>query len=459
MTDPNTEATAPAGAEPTVLLDPRTGEVRGAQRPGRAAEVAAAVAGARAAQRSWAALTPRERHRRLAALADLVERHAADYLAAECAGTGKPAAEAAGEIAEVADLFRFYGGAVRAGSSPAAGDYLAGHQSWVRWEPVGTVAAVVPWNYPLLMAGWRCAPALAAGNAVVLKPAESTPDSALLLAAHAEQALGAGVLTALPGDRETGRLLVGAGCDLVAFTGSPAGGADVAARAGLTPVSLELGGNSPVLVLPDAPADTWEQLAAACTYNAGQSCAAPARVIVVADTAEAYRAAVAALAAAMAQRWSGRDFGPLNNPDQAARYDRIVAASGARAVHTAPGRADGLWRPATVLADLPADDPAVREEVFGPLLTVQHAADPDAAVALAESVPQALAASVWTADLSTGLALTDRISAGEVWLNCHLAQSAELPHSGRRSSGAGTDLSALALRDYQRPKTVTARLV
>ncbi|RKE17638.1 aldehyde dehydrogenase family protein [Streptomyces sp. TLI_171] len=437
------------------LIDPRTGAVRGALEPGRAAEVTAAVAAARAARTGWAALTPRERHRRLAALADLIERHADAYLSAECAGTGKPAAEAAGEIAEVADLFRFYGGAVRAGTSPAAGDYLAGHQSWVRWEPVGTVAAVVPWNYPLLMAGWRCAPALAAGNTVVLKPAETTPDSALLLAEHAEQALGPGVLTALPGDRETGRQLIAAGCDLIAFTGSPAGGAEVVERAGLTPVSLELGGNSPVLVLPDAPADTWRQLAAACTYNAGQSCAAPARVIVL---AEAYEAAVEALAAAMAEREAGRDFGPLNNPDQAARYDRILSSSGAKTIRTGPGRADGLWRPATILADLPADDPAVVDEVFGPLLTVQRAADLDEAVALAESVPQALAASVWTTDLGTGLALTDRISAGEVWLNCHLAQSAELPHSGRRGSGAGTDLSALALREYQRPKTVTARL-
>ncbi|MFD7730963.1 aldehyde dehydrogenase family protein [Kitasatospora phosalacinea] len=437
------------------LIDPRTGETRGTRQPGRGREVAAAVAAARSARPDWAALTPRERQRRLAALAELIERHADAYAAAERAGTGKPLAEAANEVAEVADLFRFYGGAARAATAPAAGDYLAGHQSWVRWEPVGVVAAVVPWNYPLLMAGWRCAPALAAGNPVVLKPAETTPDSALLLAEHAEQALGPGVLTALPGDRETGRLLVGAGCDLIAFTGSPAGGTDVAARAGLTPVSLELGGNSPVLVLPDAPADTWRQLAAACTYNAGQSCAAPARVIV---PGSGYEQAVAALAAAMAERHSGRDFGPLNNPDQAARYDRIVAASGAKTVHTAPGRHDGLWRPATVLADLPDDDPAVVEEVFGPLLTVQRAETLDAAVALAESVPQALAASVWTTDLSTGLALTDRLSAGEVWLNCHLAQSAELPHSGRRSSGAGTDLSVLALREYQRAKTVTARL-
>ncbi|OKJ13642.1 aldehyde dehydrogenase family protein [Kitasatospora sp. CB01950] len=437
------------------LIDPRTGAVRRTLAPGRAAEVSAVVAAARAARPGWAALTPRERHRRLSAFADLIEQHASAYVEAECAGTGKPAAEAAGEIAEVADLFRFYGGAVRAGTAPAAGDYLAGHQSWVRWEPVGVVAAVVPWNYPLLMAGWRCAPALAAGNTVILKPAETTPDSALLLAAHAEQALGPGVLTALPGDRETGRLLVGAGCDLIAFTGSPGAGADIAARAGLTPVSLELGGNSPVLVLPDAPADTWQQLAAACTYNAGQSCAAPARIIVLDP---AYDDAVSALAAAMAERRAGSDFGPLNNPDQAGRYDRILAASSAKNVLVAPGRTDGLWRPATVLADLPADDPAVVEEVFGPLLTVQRAGSLDEAVALAESVPQALAASVWTTDLSTGLALTDRISAGEVWLNCHLAQSAELPHSGRRSSGAGTDLSALALREYQRPKTVTARL-
>ncbi|MGW6917201.1 aldehyde dehydrogenase family protein [Kitasatospora sp. NPDC054939] len=437
------------------LLDPRTGRTRGALDPARADRVTAAVATARAAAPAWRALTPRERERRLDALADLVEHHLGAYAALEQAGTGKPEAEALGEMQLVADLFRFYAGAARTLTAPAAGRYVPGHESWVRWEPIGVVGAVVPWNYPLLMAAWRCAPALAAGNPVVLKPAETTPDSAVLLAEHAAEALGGGVLTALPGDRETGRLLVAAAVDMIAFTGSAAAGADIAARAGHRRVSLELGGNSPVLVLPDAPGHTWADLAAACTYNAGQSCAAPARVITLDSH---YEQAVEALAAALAERQAGRDFGPLNNPDQAARYDRLVAASAAKRSLAAPGRTDGLWRPARLLADLPADDPAVVEEVFGPLLTVQSAPDVEAALALANGVPQALAASVWTADLATGLDLAARLDAGEAWLNCHLVQSAELPHAGRGASGHGTDLSALALQEYQRPKTVTARL-
>ncbi|MEV7026215.1 aldehyde dehydrogenase family protein [Kitasatospora sp. NPDC093558] len=437
------------------LIDPRTGAVRGTLDPARADRVTAAVATARAAAPAWRALTPRERERRLDALADLVEAYVAEYAALERAGTGKPESEADGEVRQSADLFRFAAGAARAATAPAAGRYLPGHESWVRWEPVGVAAAIVPWNYPLLMAAWRCAPALAAGNTVVLKPAETTPDSAVLLAEHAAQALGEGVLVVLPGDRETGRLLVADAVDLIAFTGSATAGSAVAARAGHRRVSLELGGNSPVLVLPDAPAHTWSALAEACTYNAGQSCAAPARVITLDEN---YEHAITELTAALAERRSGRDFGPLNNAGQAARYDRLLAASAAKRSPAAPGRADGLWRPARLLADLPDDDPAVVEEVFGPLLTVQHAPTAEAALALANGVPQALAASVWTTDLATALDLTARLDAGEAWINCHLAQSAELPHGGRGTSGHGTDLSALALQEYQRPKTVTARL-
>ncbi|MQY10670.1 Gamma-aminobutyraldehyde dehydrogenase [Streptomyces sp. RB5] len=444
----------------TTLVDPRTGRDRGTAPVGRESEARSAVAAARAALPGWRGLTPAQRSRRLERLAARVEEHAAAFVAAEAAGTGKPDSETAGEVEQVADLLRFYASAVRAQTVPAAGRLVDGHESWVRWEPLGVVGVVVPWNYPLLMAAWRCAPALAAGNTVVAKPAETTPDSLLLLAGHAAETLGPGVLTALAGDRRTGRLLVEADVDMVAFTGSAAAGADVAARAAGRRVSLELGGNAPALVLPDAPDDTWDRLAAACTYNTGQSCAAPARVITLRSN---YEHVVERLAAAIRERLAGRDFGPLNNPDQVARYDGIVAASAAGRTFAAdiapgPGEENGFWRPARVLADLPDDDPAVVEEVFGPLLTVQRAGDPDAAVALAGGVPQALAASVWTRDLATGLELAGRLNAGEVWLNCHLVQTAELPHGGRGASGHGTDLSTLALPEYQRPKTVTARL-
>ncbi|MFD5112176.1 aldehyde dehydrogenase family protein [Streptomyces sp. NPDC058391] len=448
----------PAGTVP--LIDPRTGRVRGSSAVAREREVGAVVGASRRAFPGWRALTPRERSRRLDRLAALIEEHAAAYAALERAGTGKPADEAAGEVEQAADLFRFYAWAARTQSAPAAGSFVAGHESWVRWEPIGVIGVVVPWNYPLMMATWRCAPALAAGNTVVAKPAETTPDSLLLFADHAREALGEDVVRTLPGDRETGRLLVAADVDMVAFTGSAAAGADVAARAGTKRVSLELGGNSPVVVLPDAPEDTWDELARAATYNAGQSCAVPARVITLREN---YDSAVALLTDAMRERRAGRDFGPLNNADQAARYDRIVAASSAKVTATAEmtlgeGEEGGFWRPACVLADLPDDDPAVVGEVFGPLLTVQAAESVEDAVALANGVPQALAASVWTRDVAAGLDLAGRLNAGEAWLNCHLVQTAELPHGGRGSSGHGTDLSTLALHEYQRPKTITARV-
>ncbi|WP_327234760.1 aldehyde dehydrogenase family protein [Streptomyces sp. NBC_01317] len=447
-------------AEPVPLLDPRTGQVRGSSAAARQRRVAAVVAAGRLAHAGWRALTPRDRSRRLDRLAGLIEEHAERYVAAERAGTGKPFHEAAGEVENAADLFRFYAWAARTQASPAAGGLVAGHESWVRWEPLGVAAVVVPWNYPLMMAAWRCAPAVAAGNTVVVKPAETTPDSLLLLAEHAREALGDGVVQTLPGDRDTGRLLVAADVDLIAFTGSAVAGAEVAARAGTRRVSLELGGNSPVVVLPDAPEDTWKELAEATTYNAGQSCAVPARVITLREN---HASVVAQLAGAMREREAGRDFGPLNNADQAARYDRIVARSAAKVsaagqLVPAEGEEGGYWRPARVLSELPDDDPAVVEEVFGPLLTVQAAESVDAAVALANGVPQALAASVWTRDIAAGLDLAARLNAGEAWLNCHLVQTAELPHGGRGASGHGTDLSTLALHEYQRPKTITARV-
>ncbi|MEH1016305.1 aldehyde dehydrogenase family protein [Micromonospora sp. CPCC 206060] len=442
------------------LTDPRTAAVRRSVRCGRHAEISTAVAAARSGATRWAALTPKERAIRLTRLADLVEQHEEAFLVAERAGTGKPTAEAAQEFALSVELIRYYAWAVRTATGPAAGQFVAGHESWVRWEPLGVVAAIVPWNYPLLMLAWRCAPALAAGNAVVAKPAETTPDSAELLAGYAAEILGADVLHVVTGDRDTGRLLVESAVDAVAFTGSLAGGADVARRAGVRRVSLELGGNAPAVVLPDAPRETYAELAAAATYNAGQSCAAPARVITLWEN---YEEVVRGLAEAMAQRRAGRDFGPLNNADQADRYDRILKQSHGRVVDPADpviasGEETGFWRPAVVLADVPGDDPAVVEEVFAPVLTVQPATDLTEAVRLANSQPQALAASVWSTGLDSALDVARDLNAGEAWVNCHLVQTAELPHGGRGASGHGTDLSTLALHEYQRPKTITVRL-
>jgi acyl-CoA reductase-like NAD-dependent aldehyde dehydrogenase len=393
-------------------------------------------------------------------LAAIIEDQAERYVSTEVAGTGKPALEAADEVAQSVDLIRFYAGAARTGTVPASGHLLSARESWVRWEPVGVVAAVLPWNYPLMMAIWRAAPAVAAGNSVVLKPAETTPDSAALLAAHASEALGPGVLTVVCGGQEVGRRLVDAPVDMVAFTGSVAGGRDVRIRAGLRRTSLELGGNCPAIVLPDASDQSCLELVRASTYNAGQSCAAPARVITLPEN---YDQVVACLVEAARTCQAGTDFGPLNNAQQAARFDSIMARSQARVREEgtlAIGETEeaGYWRPATILADLPDNDPAVMEEVFGPVLTVQAATSVSQALQLANGVPQALAASVWGSDTSTLLGLARDLDAGEVWVNCHLEQTGELPHGGRRRSGDGTDLSTLALQEYQRPKTITVNV-
>ncbi|GAA3728672.1 gamma-aminobutyraldehyde dehydrogenase [Plantactinospora mayteni] len=414
------------------------------------------------ARRGWAALPTGERSRHMLAFADRIQAALPEYVAAERAGTGKPVHEAEGEVLTSVDVLRFYAGAVRAALSPAPGHHLPDRESWVRWEPLGVVAAIVPWNYPIVMSAWRLGPALAAGNAVILKPAESTPDSALLLARDAAETLGPGVLTALPGDRTTGRRLVESPVEAVAFTGSIAGGRDVAARAGLRRISLELGGNCPAVVLPGAPAHTYAELTGAATYNAGQSCAAPARVITLRAN---YAEVVDRLAEAMAQRPAGMAFGPLNNADQIRRFDDILSRTGA-GTSTRSGlaldgasRAEGYWAEGRILADLEPDDPAVVTEVFGPCLTVQAADDIDHAIRLANGVDQALAGSVWGAGEGQLLAVARALDAGEVWVNCVLEQCPELPHGGRGASGHGTDLSVLALTEFQRPKTVTVRVV
>jgi betaine-aldehyde dehydrogenase len=443
------------------LTDPRTGQVRRDLPTPDDLALAEAVTSARGAQREWAALPTGERSRRMLALADLVQSALTKYVAAERAGTGKPHHEAESEILASVDVLRFYAGAVRAALSPAAGNHLPGRESWVRWEPLGVVAAIVPWNYPILMAAWRIGPALATGNSVILKPAETTPDSALLLADDAAQTLGPGVLTALPGDRATGRRLVESPVDAVAFTGSIAGGRDVAARAGLRRISLELGGNCPAVVLPGAPEHTYAELAGAATYNAGQSCAAPARVITLRQN---YAEVVDRLAEAMSSRPAGMAFGPLNNMEQLRRFRDVLSRTGAGTHHRAgvaldvESTVDGYWVEGRVLADLEPDDPAVVTEIFGPCLTVQAADDINHAIELANGVDQALAASVWGTGEGGLLAIARALDAGEVWVNCVLEQCPELPHGGRNASGHGTDLSVLALAEFQRPKTVTVRL-
>lgn len=375
--------------------------------------------------------------------------HLAD---AEALSTGKPAAQALAEVEAAIDVIAFYAGAARATVAPAAGTYMQGYFSSVLMEPLGVIGVILPWNYPMMMLAWRLGPILAAGNTAVVKPAVETPDSALAVGEIADRYLGPGIVEVTPGSDMVGRrLAVTRSLDGIAFTGSARAGYSVAAAVGVKPVSLELGGNGAAVVLPDAPADTARILMDASTYNAGQSCAAPARVIVVGKQPDFIERL-----AVEAQSRNAADFGPLISTKALERVRLLISASDYKLGAMGPRPEEGYYFPATVLLD--AHGPVVTEEVFGPVLTVEHVDTVDEAVACANSVKQALGCSVHTTDHGTALSLAPRIAGGEVWVNCHLAQSPELPHSGRGGSGQGIDLSADALREYSRPKTITTRI-
>ncbi|MBB4688785.1 aldehyde dehydrogenase family protein [Amycolatopsis jiangsuensis] len=366
----------------TLLLDPRTGQVRGLAPIGDEYAVSAVVAAARDGARTWSRLSGPDRADRLATLAGHLGERIEEYVDLECAGTGKPRGDARLEVAAGVRRLRAYAGV--AGTPPADGA-----------TPLGLAGVLVHWSYPLLSALQQALPALAAGNAVVVKPAESTPDSMQLLAENAVAILGADVLNVVTGDRRTGRSLVAGPVDALSFAGDTGSAIDIAHGAGLRPAYLWWGGNSPAVVLPGAPAQTYRTLARARMHNAGQNFA-PARVITLREN---YEQAVHGLADAVAGCRAGADFGPMNGLEQLTLFDTAVATSDAgfsfeSGMCLEPPERNGFWRAARVLADLAPDAPAVRGEVPGPMLTVQAAADPEAAVRLANSSPSH-AASVW----------------------------------------------------------------
>jgi 1-pyrroline dehydrogenase len=451
------------------IINPATGEVIAEVPNGTEADVDRAVQAAKQAYPEWRETTPGERAEVLLKLADVIDENTDELAQIESQNVGKPLSAAADELPVCSDNIRFFAGAARLLEGRSAGEYMRGYTSMIRREPIGVVGQVAPWNYPLMMAVWKFAPALAAGNTSVLKPSEQTPLSTLRFAQLAADTIPAGVLNIISGDGEP----VGAGIvrhpdvRMVSLTGDVATGKEVARAAAetLKRVHLELGGKAPVIVFDDAdPAQVAEAIKIGGYWNSGQDCTAASRVMagpkIYDKLLDELVPAVESMKVGDPASGDDIEMGPVISK---AQQDRVLGflerSKGAKVLTGGDTDGDrGFFVKPTVVVDVDQTDEIVQKEVFGPVVTVQRFADDDQALAWANDVPYGLAASVFTRDVARALNAARRLEFGTVWINDHIPLVSEMPHGGYKQSGYGKDLSAYSLEDYTQIKHVMVKL-